>query len=543
MGTDKLPWTLLHYGRSRQFVLSLALVLGVALAGTMLRLMSVHWNQRLQGDVNLFALSAREFYRESRLEYPLKLDYYGSAPYESLRSQATQHPPLFPFLGGLISKLTGNSDTFTALRYVCFVMGLIVLGLVVVLARITPLSVSIPVALALAAFLPMMVDFSGNGSPYIILAAILAGVSMLLLKFDPDRPRHYVLLGILLALGYMVHGAITLAVPGVVLFLALNAKTLKIKYLVILCAAVFLTLLPMMVWNISYRGVPFYSTAPVNVRITYGFAEVGIRDGIITTYATSRSLLSVLRSFPRMEWRALQLHLGILAFALGPGMLLLAAIGLKRLLDEGTITLVALLGPSASYLAFTLLIPLPQPRYLLPIFPVICVVAAVGYKALTAVGRRGINLASLFLLLSAVWWIADYRFSPNQSRYYFEDTADPAEYDAMKQLALRMRTIKPGVVLGYSGRFVSGVETVYYHDLPFVVGRGHVRLFDRDEIEKLVHDFHVSYIWTDEILLDKVQVWFPRGRVVMAGPPFYVLDVRPNEDPVGGSPRMAGYRR
>jgi hypothetical protein len=164
------------------------------------------------------------------------------------------------------------------------------------------------------------------------------------------------------------------------------------------------------------------------------------------------------------------------------------------------------------------------------------VIAAAGYKAIIAVGRRGIILASLLLLLTGVWWIADYRLSPNQIRYYFEDTSYPADYDAMKQLAVRMRTIKPGVVLGYSGLLDSGVETVYYHDLPFVLGRAGMELFDRDEVEKLVHDFHISYIWTDENLLHKVQEWFPRGRVVMATPPFCVLDVRPHEDPVGSSP-------
>ena len=527
----------LQGGQRRQFVLSLALLLGVVLAGTVLRLMSVHWNQRLQGDVNLYALTAREFYRVSRLEYPFKYDYYGASRYESMRSQATQHPPLFPFLAGLISKLTQNSDTFIVLRCVCFITGLIVLGLVVVLARFTPLPVSAPVALALAAFLPMLVDFSGNGSPYIILAAILAGVSIVLLRFDPDRPRHYVLIGILLALGYMVHGAIALAVPGVILFFALNARRVRFSYLLMLCAAGFLTLAPMMVWNMSYQCVPIYSTSPLILRIGYGAAEVGIRDGIIKTYPTSRSLLSLLKSLPRMEWNAVQAHLGILALALGPGVLLLASMGLKRLLDKGSITLVAMLGPSASYLAFSSLIGMPQARFLVPVFPVMCVVAAVGYKALTEVGRRGIILASLLILLSAVWWAADYKFSPNQTRYYFEDTAYTADYDAMKQLALRMRTIRPGVVLGYSRRIDSGLDAVYYHDLPFVWGRGGFNLFERPEVEKLVQDFHVSYIWTDESLLEKLQEWFPRARVVLTGPPFSLLELRPNEDPVGDLPK------
>jgi len=237
-----------------------------------------------------------------------------------------------------------------------------------------------------------------------------------------------------------------------------------------------------------------------------------------------------------MEWHAVQAGLGVMAFALGPGMLLLASIGLKRLVDHGTVTLLAMLGPSASYLAFSLLIPFPTPRYYVPVFPVMCVIASIGYKALTALGRRGMILATLCLSLTAVWWIADFRLSPNQSRYYFDDTLYNAEYDAMKKLALRMRTIKPGVLLTYSNKLDSGLETAYYHDLPLVSGRG-MRLFDRPAVEKLVHDFHVSYIWTDSSLLEEVQRWFPKARVLLTGPPFFVLELRPEEAPAGDLPK------
>ena len=94
-----------------------------------------------------------------------------------------------------------------------------------------------------------------------------------------------------------------------------------------------------------------------------------------------------------------------------------------------------------------------------------------------------------------------------------------ADYDAMKQLALRMRTSKHGVVLGYSSRLDAGLEAVYYNDLPFVLGRGGMNLFGRKEVEKLIHDFHISYVWTDDDLVDKLRAWFPRSSVVMSRAP------------------------
>jgi len=165
----------------------------------------------------------------------------------------------------------------------------------------------------------------------------------------------------------------------------------------------------------------------------------------------------------------------------------------------------------------------------MPVLPIICVAAAIGYESLIAVGRRGSIIASALLLLAAVWWVADYKFSPNQSRYYFEDTAYTADYDAMKQLALKMRTIKPGVVLGYAYRLDAGTETEYYHDLPLVVGRGGLKLFGRDEIEKLVRDFHITHIWTDESSINRLREWFPAARVLMDNPPFSVLELTRDE--------------
>ena len=250
----------------------------------------------------------------------------------------------------------------------------------------------------------------------------------------------------------------------------------------------------------------------------------------------------MLGSYAYFQWSWVQNYLGMLAFAIGPGMLVLATIGIKGLLDEGATPLVALLGPTASYLALFCLYPEARHRYLLPVFPVLCVVSAVGYKALTMVGREGRILASFLILVTALWWVADYRFSPNQCRYYAPSVAYAADYDAMKQMATSMHTIKPGVILGYSTRLDSGIEAVYYHELPFVWGRGGLRLFGREVVDKLVHDFRISYIWTDDDLVGKLREWFPRARVVMSNPPFRLLDVTPDENRPGDSLRSPSNR-
>lgn len=80
--------------------------------GSTVRIASFNWNDRLQGDVNLFALTAREFVIHSRLYYPMKFEYSDNVKYQVLQSPASQHPPLWPFMCGLLGKVLHTDDTF-----------------------------------------------------------------------------------------------------------------------------------------------------------------------------------------------------------------------------------------------------------------------------------------------------------------------------------------------------------------------------------------------------------------------------------------------
>ena len=60
-----------------------------------LRASSFQWNDQLQGDVNLFALTAREFRHSGELRYPIKYEFSDQVPYceaisEQLRSHARE---------------------------------------------------------------------------------------------------------------------------------------------------------------------------------------------------------------------------------------------------------------------------------------------------------------------------------------------------------------------------------------------------------------------------------------------------------------------
>src|SRR5262249_4493019 len=156
----------------------LFLVLLILVAGTAARVKSVAWNDRIMGDMNLFALTARYFAHHGKLDYPFKQDYFGVADYRAMHSPSSQHPPVFPFLAGLMARWMGSDDTFAILKGITFACGVVAMAVALPLAT-TALQAQAagPLALGAAAFLPLLVDFSGNGSPFIALAAIMGLLS------------------------------------------------------------------------------------------------------------------------------------------------------------------------------------------------------------------------------------------------------------------------------------------------------------------------------------------------------------------------------
>ncbi len=80
-----------------------------------LRAAGFSWNARLRGDVSLCFLTAREFVEHDRLFYPYKWKLGEAVPYKALAMPASQHPLLWPFAAGLLSKPLGSDATFITL--------------------------------------------------------------------------------------------------------------------------------------------------------------------------------------------------------------------------------------------------------------------------------------------------------------------------------------------------------------------------------------------------------------------------------------------
>lgn len=142
----------------------LLIITFLALAvGSYLRIASFHWNDRLQGDVNLFALTAREFVNHNRLYYPMKYEYTDHVEYQSLQSPASQHPLLWPFVCGLLGKAFHTDDTFLILKVMCEIAGAFLIAVLAYIGIRADWPNEALVAICCVALSPMLVDFSANG--------------------------------------------------------------------------------------------------------------------------------------------------------------------------------------------------------------------------------------------------------------------------------------------------------------------------------------------------------------------------------------------
>jgi hypothetical protein len=115
--------------RMTTFIVCVSLALGVAA-----RINSYNANDRLQGDVNLFALTACEFVESGRLFYPFKYDFSSHVTYQQLSDPATQHPPLWPLFAGLSARVFHSHDSFSVLKFLSFLFGVMLLFVLFLLA-------------------------------------------------------------------------------------------------------------------------------------------------------------------------------------------------------------------------------------------------------------------------------------------------------------------------------------------------------------------------------------------------------------------------
>src|SRR5215212_5598976 len=188
----------------------------LTLLGGLWRLASFRFNVWPHGDIVIDAAIAESVASHGRLLVPfVDVRYYPTGQF-GFGYPPDQHPPLWPLLGAPLVWLAG--DGYTALKLVSLLVGIGLIPLTyLALRRLVGCRPALFASALTAASFPL-VDFAGNGSLWVLLAAfyllwlwVLPGQSPAL------NGRRWTLLGVVMGLAYLTN------YPAVVLPIALAA--------------------------------------------------------------------------------------------------------------------------------------------------------------------------------------------------------------------------------------------------------------------------------------------------------------------------------
>ncbi|MFH1496619.1 MAG: hypothetical protein ABII82_02220 [Verrucomicrobiota bacterium] len=493
------------------------LLLGLVAFGV--RCAAIAWNaDRLFGDVNLFALVARDWVDHGTLNYPGKYDFSEASTYATLSSPAGQHPSAWPWLGGVVANLLGTRDTYFALQLCGLVGGLLV---VAAGARLAWLVGGRRAALwcgGALALHPYLVDYSANGSPFIWLG--LATLTIPLAALEPRLSAWTagLVAGLAVGIAISVHGAGLALLPFglIALFILRDRQRVATTASCLLVAG--LVLLPTCLWMHTHFGSWWHTTTTDYLLGKLGrIALVEQADGIrlikgslqwsdlpralgLATVSTGNYLLHLACE---LGWLGLVgLGLGIAGFRRSPEQ---RRLGLALALIALGVGLPCWLWPSFKF------------RFLAGLLPLAVWLVALAASRSTRFPRW----AGGAVIGVLIFWGAQIVLTRSPAKYYAFDLEHRADYADMRAVAAVLAAQPPGVVLSFNQTLDGGTAAAYWHEHPFVSARGHPDAFLRRHAET----FNVAYLWLSPERAEAVATLFPQASLLHAGDSHWVYSL------------------
>jgi 4-amino-4-deoxy-L-arabinose transferase-like glycosyltransferase len=312
--------------------------------GGLWRAASVRFNVWPHGDVVIDAAIAESVAWSGRLLVPFVDVRYYPIDRFGFGYPPDQHPPLWPLLGAALVWLVG--DGYTALKLVSLLIGVALIPLTYVAMKRYVGAGPALFASALTAGSFPMVDFSGNGSLWSLLAASYLGWLWALPGDASDTAasrRRWALVGLIMGLGYLTN------YPAVVLPVALAAlhvvrhgrHLLRPKLLAgpAISAVVMLVVIsPWLIYNVALFGGPFWSQ-PFQRTLAGGSRQV--EYVVVDGEAVKRNLPATGDRLAGLRERAVDLY-GNVGFLVKQSLVLTPILG--GLFLVGLLLLVPLLG-------------------------------------------------------------------------------------------------------------------------------------------------------------------------------------------------------
>ncbi len=510
----------------------------VLVAGLLLRLSALVGHPYPGGDVNLFCMAADNFSSTQKLSLQFKNHFTPELLPFGLDEPQSQHQPLWPLLGGIIKFLLRGMDSYPILQVLSLLSGLAVIYLVFRISRDRLPPWACFCAVTLTAGHPLLIEYSANGSFYMLLAVQWLLFYLLLEKISgelspvipldektssssmndknqrssflrkqessrvPNTSKTWISLGALLGFSILTHFTQVLLLPLIVMFFIWQRKQLKLSGLALSLLIAFLIWLPWGIRNQILFDSPFYSSTILNFKRKWGLLDIGIIQGqlvqIPLPLTTENRWLEVLWAWPLNTWQFLKITLMTTLF--WPVLLLCYgfchAIIKKQLKPAGVIvSALALL-----YLAQVSLWGFIRPRFIVPLLPLLFIGAAFSLVLLQKQLKNNKMSSPLIgVIVTVTTIISLFIFQPGSP--FRQENID--ERQQSHQLAEWLRLKFQGPVLGYATRLDGGIEAVRIHNMPYIHGRDF--LFQPEATLQLLQDYQPKYLWCDERTLPFLQ--------------------------------------
>lgn len=366
--------------------------LAILIAGSVLRFVAIPWNAEApHGDVHLDAVTLHSLWQGDGFVTPLGRSVEMYPPRHDPSAQAAQdrpagypadqHPPLLLLLAWPLRAIV--ADPYFALQIVTLIAGLLLLlatwrtG-----ARLFDESRG-RLAAALVAGSFLLVDFSANGSIYILQALWLV---LAVCAFSRVTMWAWLVGGALLGLGWLTNYQALIAIPAAALaaLLSRDPLSLRIGRIAAMLLGFAAVAWPWWMRNVAVFSDPFFSVNPLYLKAWLGASlslttEQGV-DVLQTGPLTASSILRALKGILVVNGR---MFLSQSAWWMGPllsaGVIgALRAVGTCRERSKCGVTVLALL--AAIQVAVLWIWPAAKFRYLVPIVPLLALLAAGAFR-------------------------------------------------------------------------------------------------------------------------------------------------------------------
>lgn len=484
------PWTT---KRPAGYPIWLAAVL---VATILLRLEAVPRYPHATGDVNLFCLAADQWAKSGQLHIGFKNHFDPRLIPFGLNEPLTQHLPLWSLTGGIIKSLFPSLDTYLILQGLSFFFGCLLPVLIYFLLRSCRTQEWIIFsALVLVACSPILIEYSVNGSFYILMACQWITLFLLLPRLSPERWSFWLLGGGLLGISVLTHFPQALLAPILLFHCSSKGKQFILKGL-LACFVGFLLWLPWGWRNHVYFSDFLYSSTTLNFYQKWGLLEtrlemdhlvqvpLGFRGSLLKDMlnATPLNLWQFLKG---LAWETLYLPLGLSLYGF------YASWRKRFLLPAGWLPVILVF----AYLVYIAAWGFIRPRFLVPMIPWIFLWGIIGLaalldslesSALRLPRLRMIGVALVIIVSGIMLWQA----RPDERREY-----ENRERQASTLIANWLAGQPEGIVLGYSDLLDGGIEAIRFHRQPYVHGRNF--LFQPQATAQLLTEYSPRYIWAD----------------------------------------------